>query len=129
MAEQPVIEIREPGQPVRRVALDRAIEVGRECDGEVLADPSVSRVHLKLTPSPTALSVVDLGSRNGTLLNGNPLTGRAVLEPGDIIRLGPDRDRRHRAAGPPHLPPARGRRLPCGPGAPPSSPPLQPLRR
>ena len=88
MPMSPVIEIRPPGQPVRRLALDRAIEVGRECNGEVLSDPSVSRVHLKLTPSPTALSVVDLGSRNGTLLNGNPLTGRAVLEPGDIIRLG-----------------------------------------
>ena len=88
MPMSPVIEIRPPGQPVRRLALDRAIEVGRECDGEVLSDPSVSRVHLKLTPSPTALSVVDLGSRNGTLLNGNPLTGRAVLEAGDIIRLG-----------------------------------------
>src|SRR5580704_14298706 len=88
MPEPPVVEIRVPGEPVRRVSLERAIEVGRECDGEILSDPSVSRVHLKLVPSPTSLSVVDMGSRNGTLLNGNGLTGRAVLEPGDVIRLG-----------------------------------------
>ncbi|MGH9076796.1 MAG: FAD-dependent oxidoreductase [Acidimicrobiales bacterium] len=88
MAEPPVVEIREPGQPVRRVVLDRAIEVGRECDGEILDDPGVSRHHIKLVPSPLALSVVDLGSRNGTLVNGNPLSGRATLEVGDIVRLG-----------------------------------------
>ena len=85
MPGAPIIEIREPGRPVRRVVLDRAIEVGRECDGEVLSDEGVSRRHLRLVPSPVALSVVDLGSRNGTLLNGVPITGRAGLE--------------HRAAG------------------------------
>ena len=88
MAGAPIIEIREPGRPVRRVVLDRAIEVGRECDGEVLSDEGVSRRHLRLVPSPVALSVVDLGSRNGTLVNGVPITGRAVLEPGAVVRLG-----------------------------------------
>ena len=86
MPGAPIIEIREPGRPVRRVVVDRAIEVGRECDGEVLSDQGVSRRHLKLVPSPVALSVVDLGSRNGTLLNGQPITGRAVLEPGAVVR-------------------------------------------
>ncbi len=88
MAAPPVIEIREPGQPVRRVTLDRAIEVGRECDGELVSDPGVSRRHLKLVPSPTSLSVVDLGSANGTSKNGHPVTSRTTLEQGDIVRLG-----------------------------------------
>jgi nitrite reductase (NADH) large subunit len=88
MAGAPIIEIREPGRPARRVIVDRAIEVGRECDGEVLSDQDVSRRHLRLVPSPVALSVVDLGSTNGTLLNGVPITGRAVLEPGSVVRLG-----------------------------------------
>ena len=66
----------------------RAIEVGRECDGEVVSDEGVSRRHLRLVPSPVALSVVDLGSRNGTLLNGVAITGRAVLGPGSVVRLG-----------------------------------------
>ena len=72
MAGPPIIEIREPGQRARRVVVDRAIEVGRDCDGEVLSDEGVSRRHLRLVPSPVALSVVDLGSRNGTLVNGVP---------------------------------------------------------
>jgi nitrite reductase (NADH) large subunit len=88
MAGAPIIEIREPGRPVRRRVLDRAIEVGRDCDGEVLTDEGVSRRHLRLVPSPVALSVVDLGSRNGTLVNGVPIVGRAVLEPGAVVRLG-----------------------------------------
>ena len=88
MAGPPIIEIREPGQPVRRVVVERAIEVGRACDGEVLSDEGVSRRHLRLVPSPVALSVVDLGSRNGTLVNGTPITGRVVLEPGAVVRLG-----------------------------------------
>ena len=88
MAGPPIVEIREPGRPVRRVVVDRAIEVGRECDGEVLSDEGVSRRHLRLVPSPVALSVVDLGSRNGTLVNGVPITGRVVLEPGAVVRLG-----------------------------------------
>jgi nitrite reductase (NADH) large subunit len=88
MAGPPIVEIREPGRPGRRVVVDRAIEVGRECDGETLSDEGVSRRHLRLVPSPVALSVVDLGSRNGTLVNGVPITGRVVLEPGAVVRLG-----------------------------------------
>jgi NADPH-dependent 2,4-dienoyl-CoA reductase/sulfur reductase-like enzyme/ferredoxin len=88
MAGAPIVEIREPGRPIRRVTLDRAIEVGRDCDGEVVSDDAVSSRHLRLVPTPIALSVVDLGSENGTLLNGDAITGRAVLEPGDIVRLG-----------------------------------------
>jgi len=88
MAGPPIIEIREPGQRARRVVVDRAIEVGRECDGEMVSDEGVSRRHLRLVPSPVALSVVDLGSRNGTLVNGLPITGRTVLEPGAVVRLG-----------------------------------------
>lgn len=88
MAEPPVIEIRQPGEPLRRLTLDRAIEIGRDCDGENLTDSEVSLRHLKLVPSPTSLSIVDLGSSDGTLVNGNPLSGRATLEAGDMVRLG-----------------------------------------
>lgn len=88
MAGPPLIEIREWGRPARRRVLDRPIAVGRDCDGEIVADAEVSRRHLRLVPSPTALSVVDLGSRNGTTVNGVALTGRGALTPGDVVRLG-----------------------------------------
>ncbi len=88
MDRNPIVEVREPGRGVRRLVLDHPIEVGRECDGENLADPGVSRRHLRLVPTPVGLSLVDLESRNGTLLNGVKVTGRVVLEPGDVVRLG-----------------------------------------
>src|SRR5262245_16380711 len=88
MRAPPQIEIREPGHRPRRLAVDRALEFGRECDGAVLRDEGVSRRHLKLLPSPLGLSVVDLGSRNGTRVNGIPLQRRTSLNDGDVIRLG-----------------------------------------
>ncbi|WP_269821595.1 FAD-dependent oxidoreductase [Nocardia yamanashiensis] len=88
MAGQPLIEIREWGRPVRRLVLDGPVLFGCGRGGEVLADDGVSRQHLRLVPSPTALSAVDLGSRNGTTVNGVPLDGRQVLATGDVLRLG-----------------------------------------
>jgi nitrite reductase (NADH) large subunit len=88
MDQWPLIEIRDWGRAPRRLALSGPIVVGRDCAGELLMDSEVSREHLRVVPSPTALSVVDLGSSNGTLLNGVALTGRAALSAGDVVRLG-----------------------------------------
>jgi hypothetical protein len=59
MADPVVLEVREPGREARRITVDRVIEVGRECDGEIVTDPSVSLRHCKLVASPVALSLVD----------------------------------------------------------------------
>src|SRR3954468_10230735 len=88
MAGPPIIEIREIRREPRRLLLTRALEVGRDTDGLSLADEMVSRRHLRLVPSPIAVSLVDLGSRNGTTVDGTAVTGRVTLEPGDVIRLG-----------------------------------------
>ncbi len=84
----PLIEIREPGRPPRQLMLSGPRTFGRGEQEEPLADPTVSRRHLRLVPSPTALSAVDLGSRNGTTVNGIALTGRVALAAGDVVRLG-----------------------------------------
>ncbi len=88
MADPPVIEIREWGLPARRMVLSLPVIIGRDCAGENLADEEISRQHLRLVPSPTALSVLDLGSRNGTTVNGFRLAGRRALSAGDVVRLG-----------------------------------------
>ena len=88
MVLTPIIEIRQPGRPVRRLTVDHVLEIGRSADGVELDDTGVSRRHLKLVPSPLGLSAVDLGSRNGSLLNGLPLEHRAPVKPGDVIRIG-----------------------------------------
>jgi FHA domain len=54
----------------------------------VVDDPSVSRTHLLLEQLGGAWFIEDLGSRNGTYLNGQRITRRRVVRPGDEIRLG-----------------------------------------
>lgn len=57
-----------------------------ECD-VVLADPNVSRRHAHAVVLNGMVAVVDLGSSNGTLINGIPIS-RAFLMDGDILTLG-----------------------------------------
>jgi pSer/pThr/pTyr-binding forkhead associated (FHA) protein len=53
----------------------------------VLEDPNVSRRHAEIRPLGTAFVVTDLGSTNGTLVNGGAVK-QQVLQPGDVITLG-----------------------------------------
>ncbi|MBI4703387.1 MAG: sigma 54-interacting transcriptional regulator [Deltaproteobacteria bacterium] len=48
----------------------------------------VSRQHVRITRSGERVSVQDLGSRNGTSINGVRI-GEQVLEPGDVVGVGP----------------------------------------
>lgn len=62
--------------------------VGREPgDGIKLEDLSVSRRHVRLILGTSTPEMEDMGSRNGTLLNGKPVT-RHPLQTGDIIEIG-----------------------------------------
>lgn len=51
------------------------------------ADHKISRRHARLEPLPEGVRLVDLGSRNGSWVNEEPVQER-LLRPGDIIRLG-----------------------------------------
>ncbi|MFE3905485.1 FHA domain-containing protein [Streptomyces sp. NPDC059153] len=67
------------------------IRIGRSADADVpLDDPDVSRLHCTVTVSADGLvSVADLGSTNGTLLDGTEVRDRPVrLKPGALLRLG-----------------------------------------
>jgi hypothetical protein len=69
------------------ITVDRAV-IGRsrECDVRV-ADSNVSRRHAELRREDSAYWIVDLGSTNGTELNGKRVE-RAKLSDGDRITLG-----------------------------------------
>jgi catechol 2,3-dioxygenase-like lactoylglutathione lyase family enzyme len=72
-----------------RVALGgEALAIGRlpEC-GVVLSDPNVSRRHAEVRRSGDAVVVIDLGSTNGTRVNGMPVREQ-VLANGDEITVG-----------------------------------------
>ncbi|MEU1370968.1 FtsK/SpoIIIE domain-containing protein [Streptomyces sp. NPDC005803] len=67
------------------------IRIGRSADADVpLDDPDVSRLHCAVTVSPDGrVSVADLGSTNGTSLDGTDVRDRPVrLHPGALLRLG-----------------------------------------
>ncbi|HYM92221.1 MAG TPA: FHA domain-containing protein [bacterium] len=80
-----------PGEAGREFALDGPmVTIGRRPDQRiVLSDPSVSRSHARVEVGAWGVAIVDLGSTNGTEVNGHRLRdGRAVLRGGDRIRLG-----------------------------------------
>ncbi|GAA0376883.1 DUF1707 and FHA domain-containing protein [Microbispora corallina] len=60
---------------------------GSGCD-LVLADLTVSRVHAELRRDDDAWMLVDLGSMNGTRLNGWRLVGPAKVRAGDEVAFG-----------------------------------------
>lgn len=79
------------GQDVERIyALEsEAITIGRDLSNNiVLPDPEVSRWHLELQRQGSGYTVRDLGSTNGTILNGLRLTGTRALTAFDALELG-----------------------------------------
>jgi predicted component of type VI protein secretion system len=52
-----------------------------------LPEPYINRQHAKITRVDGAYWVEDLQSRNGTFLNRNRLTQRALLQDGDVIQI------------------------------------------
>jgi hypothetical protein len=53
-----------------------------------LEDPFASSRHARISRQGPAIVLEDLGSTNGTYLNGEPLSGPAPLHHGDRIRIG-----------------------------------------
>ena len=56
----------------------------------VVSNALASRQHCAVRLSASGLTIVDLGSRNGTSVNGERLREERQLNPGDIIRVGSD---------------------------------------
>jgi FHA domain/Domain of unknown function (DUF1707) len=59
----------------------------RACD-RVIAEPTVSRMHTLVRTDGRRWWVADLGSTNGTWLNGQPVLHEVELRPGDELALG-----------------------------------------
>ncbi|WP_210580250.1 FHA domain-containing protein [Streptomyces sp. GESEQ-4] len=86
------------------------IHIGRSADADVaLDDPDVSRLHCAVTVAADGrVTVADLGSTNGTTLDGTRVTTRPVrFTPGALLRIGESALRLAPAGGPgPRLPTA-----------------------
>jgi pSer/pThr/pTyr-binding forkhead associated (FHA) protein len=76
------------GQPVSVVPVQDPLVIGRDAEGLVVDDPTVSRRHLVVEPSRDVLVCRDLGSANGTFVDGERISGAVHLRAGARIRLG-----------------------------------------
>ena len=66
----------------------RSVTVGRSLDNDLVLDsPDVSRRHARLDLNGAALMLTDLGSTNGTKVNGRPVKVRAIAA-GDEVAFG-----------------------------------------
>jgi pSer/pThr/pTyr-binding forkhead associated (FHA) protein len=66
-----------------------SIAIGRHQDAEIVLDtPEVSRRHARITRREGSFFIEDLGTRNGTSLNGRRLVQPAPLADGDSVQIG-----------------------------------------
>ncbi|HEX3093621.1 MAG TPA: FHA domain-containing protein [Candidatus Angelobacter sp.] len=72
------------------VNLGETAVIGRDaaCDLALPSDQEISNRHCELAKIGKRIEISDLGSTNGTLVNGAQLIGRAKLEDGDLVRVG-----------------------------------------
>jgi hypothetical protein len=77
----PKLMLPEPGPYPLRIGRDYA-------SGLRIGDDSVSRVHAELRREGDVWVLRDLGSMNGTWVNGQRLTGAATVRPGDLVTFG-----------------------------------------
>ncbi len=76
------------GKPVRHELEQGVLVIGRGAEaGLRLPAASVSRRHAEVHREGDRVSVVDLGSRNGTRVNGRPVSGTMALQAGDRIDI------------------------------------------
>src|SRR5215211_8961872 len=110
----------------RRVEVNGAVVIGREGADLNIEDRQLSRRHAIFRPVDGAIEIEDLGSLNGTYVNGARIAGPTRIQPRDVVSIGvtvlevlePD------VAEAP-LPPAADSPG-AAPAAPPPSPPPEP---
>jgi len=76
------------GPPGARFDLREDAIIGRVDAGILLDDDEVSRYHAIVRVGDDGADITDLGSTNGTFVDGRRLTGRAPLVDGSVIRVG-----------------------------------------
>ncbi len=73
--------------PVRR---NSTLRIGRSIDSDLrlFQDVAVSRDHCTVVSAGDQLQVVELGSRNGTKVNGREISGAVVLRHRYVVQVG-----------------------------------------
>lgn len=88
------VEMQFPHLPAQSQTLSlrnqQRLNIGRDPgNGVVIDHPAVSRFHAQIRLEQGNHQILDLGSMNGTFVNGQPITEPKALRVGDVIRIGP----------------------------------------
>jgi pSer/pThr/pTyr-binding forkhead associated (FHA) protein len=75
--------------PGTRLAIEPITTIGRSPTNTVVLDSGfVSTEHTRITYRNRSLWVEDMGSRNGTTVDGAPVTESVAVTPGSILQVG-----------------------------------------
>jgi len=84
--------VSEGGEPGTGLNVGAELLIGREApdgDGRLGDDPEISRRHARVARGADGrLTIEDLGSSNGTFVNGERVRAPRTLEAGDVVRMG-----------------------------------------
>ena len=84
-----VVVIRSDTQPGFDFIVRDSVALGRSPEADIeLQDPYASEFHLRLASRDGRLVLTDLGSSNGTYVNGRRVTAPVDLNRGDAIQVG-----------------------------------------
>ena len=84
-----LVMVRSDTQVGATISVTDAVVLGRSPEADVLLDdPYASMFHLRLTMDGDTMSLADLGSTNGTYVNGRRVTNPVALNAGDSVQVG-----------------------------------------
>ncbi len=84
-----LLVVRSDTQAGTGIAVTDSVVLGRSPDADALLDdPYASMFHLRLTMDGDTMSLADLGTTNGTYVNGRRVTAPVVLNAGDSVQVG-----------------------------------------
>jgi len=84
----PALVFKEGPLSGRRIEVDAELVLGREDAGLTIEDEELSRRHAVVRPGDGGIEIEDLGSTNGTYVNGSRIEGPTRLAGGDSVKLG-----------------------------------------
>ena len=88
-AAREIVIVRSETLAGQRFPLERPKVVGRSSDADIIIDDSyASEFHLRVGVQDGDVTLNDLGSTNGTYLNGRRVTVPTVITRGDSIQIG-----------------------------------------